>query len=178
MKIRLILTTVFLLMLMPLVALAQDPTAEPTVFAEATPDVATDPEPVPTIEVTSEPQEPPLFPGEIPETLPETAAEGLEGIAVLLAGLAGLAATAITDALKKLPYLSGVDKTKLEGPIVNLLAAVVSIVTGYLMGYLGVAAGFLDTSGVWQVILFSWPAAKAWFEVEQHRKTVPVLAKK
>lgn len=151
----LILVLLISLFVFPAVAYAQDPTVEP----EATPSVATDP-------IT----DPPLFPIEVPETLPPSAEEGLKGIAVLVAGLAGLLSTALTDAIKKLPFLNTEDQSKISGPAANLLAAVVSIVTGYLMGYLGTAAGFLDSSGVWQVILFSWPAAKAWFEVEQHRK--------
>lgn len=145
------------LFVFPAIAYAQDPTVEPT--AEVTP--IPDTEPI---------ADPPLFPIEVPEELPPSAEEGLKGIALVLATLSGLIITALTDAIKKLPFLNEEDQSKISGPAANLLAAVVSIIVGYLMGYLGTAAGFLDSSGVWQVILFSWPAAKAWFEVEQHRK--------
>lgn len=130
----------------------------------------------PTLAYAQEPiADPPLFPIEVPETLPPSAEEGLKGIALIVATLAGLLGTALTDAIKKIPFLNDEEKSKISGPAANLLAAVVSIITGYLMGYLGTAAGFLDSSGVWQVILFSWPAAKAWFEVEQHRKSYAVV---
>ena len=142
-----LIVALLIVMLLPQLASAQEPTAEPT---------------PPTVE--------PGFPLEIPETLPPTAEKGLEGIAILLASLAGLLGTALTDAIKRIPFLSAGDKSKLGGPAANLLAAIMAIASGYLMGWLGMAAGVLDTSGAWQLILFSWPAAKTWFEAEQWRR--------
>jgi hypothetical protein len=99
------------------------------------------------------------------DTPPATAAEGLQWLAAGLAALAGLLAYAVTDAIKRIPWLNDEEKSKISGPMANLVAAVVSIASGYLVGSFGQVAGFLDESGLWQVVVFAWPAAKAWFEV-------------
>lgn len=125
----------------------------------------------PTAQATVEPEPPPGF----PDQLPDTASKGVDLIAAFLATLSGLLAVAVTDAIKRLPFLTDDDKSKITGPLANLLAAVVAVASGYIIGALGTVAGFLDASGVWQVILFSWPTAKAWFEIEQRRKTGIIL---
>lgn len=134
------------LFVFPAIAYAQDPTAEPT--AEA------------TAEPLAEPVvDPPLFPVEIPEVLPETAAKGVDVLALALGALAGLVSKYLTNGIKSLPFLTDEDRSKVTGPAAILLAGVVSIVTGYVLSYAGVAANFLDSSGVWQVILTAWPWA-------------------
>lgn len=102
----------------------------------------------------------------------DSAAEGLQWLAAALAALSGLLAYAVTDAVRRAAWLKDEDKSKISGPMANLVAAVVSIGSGYLIGYLGQWVGFLDQSGLWQVIIFSWPAAKAWFEVTTRREII------
>lgn len=104
------------------------------------------------------------------QELPPTATEGVQMVAAILAGLAGLLSTVVIDWIKSWPYLKDGDKSKLSGPAANLVSAVVSVGSGYLVGWLGQYAGALDQSGIWQVILFTWPAAKGWFEVQQTRR--------
>ena len=103
---------------------------------------------------------------------PATAGEGLNSLAVFLAALAGLASTAIVDALKNIPWLKTGEKSRIAGPLGDLVAAVVSIATGYAILALTPVAGFLDQSGFWQVIIFAWPFAKSWFEAKQLRKSI------
>lgn len=157
MKILIVLLTVFLLFTVPYVALAQEPTAEPTIQ--------------PTAEPTAEAIVPPPFPTEIPEVLPETADKGVDVLAVMLGALAGLIGKYLTNAVKSLPFLTDEDKSKISGPAAIALAAVVSVVTGYVLSYAGVAANFLDTSGVWQVLVTAWPWAVKWY----HDSRKPVL---
>lgn len=116
-------------------------------------------EPEPTVEVTAEPIVPPPFPTDIPEVLPETAAKGVDILALGLGALAGLITKYLTNALKAAPFLNEGDKSKLSGGGAVFLAAIVSVVTGYVLSYAGVAANFLDTSGVWQVLVTAWPWA-------------------
>lgn len=154
MKTLIVLLTVLLLFVLPAIALAQEPTAE------ATPNVATDP------------VVPPPFPTEIPEVLPETAAKGVDILALALGALAGLVSKYLTNALKAAPFLSEGDRSKIGGPAAILLAAVVSVATGYVLSYAGVAANFLDTSGVWQVLVTAWPWAVKFY----HDSRKPVVA--
>ena len=121
--------------------MAQEPTAEPT----------TSP--------TMQPIEPPPFPVEVPETLPETAAQGVDVLALAFGALAGLIGKYLTNGIKALPFLSEGEKSKLDGSASIFLAAVVSIATGYALSYAGVAANWLDSSGVWQVLVTAWPWA-------------------
>jgi len=99
--------------------------------------------------------------------LPDSAGAGVQQIAIWLAALAGLAATAIVDTIKGLPWLTDGERSKIAGPAGNLVAAIIAVLSGYVMGYLGVAAGLMDKSGLWQVLLFTWPLAKSWFEAQK-----------
>lgn len=131
-----------LLLLCPGVVSAQDPTAEP----------ATGPVAEATIV-------PPPFPVDIPEVLPNTAAEGVDFLALGLGALAGLIGKYLTNAIKDAPFLNNEDKSKIGRPSAILLAAIISVATGYILSIAGVAANFLDTSGVWQVLITVWPWA-------------------
>lgn len=142
-----LLTVLFLLTFGVVVVFAQDPTAEPEATAEA----------------TAEPIVPPPFPTEIPEVLPETAAKGVDVLAVMIGALAGLVGKHLTNAIKGASFFSDGDKSKIGGPAAILLAAIVSVLTGYALSYAGVAANFLDTSGVWQVLVTAWPWAVKWY---------------
>ncbi|RJQ32793.1 MAG: hypothetical protein C4589_00225 [Peptococcaceae bacterium] len=102
--------------------------------------------------------------------LPDTAAGGLSLLAVMVAALAGLLASAVTDAAKNLSFLKDDEKTKLAGPLAELVVAVVSIGSGYLITYLTPVAAFLDQSSLWQVLIFSWPMARAWYETAARRR--------
>lgn len=152
MKLSWILVIVLMLVGLVAPAFAQtiEPTAEPTV--EVTPTVT--PEPTPS-------------PG-----LPSTAVEGLNMLAVALAALAGLAGNRLTEAIKRLPFLTDEEKSKLSGLTADLVAFVLSTGVAYLITYLTPAAQMLDQSGLWQVLVWSWPAAKVWFETQQRRKAI------
>lgn len=161
--------TLFLIVLLLLiicpgtVAYAQDPTAEPAIEPTAQPTAE------PTGEATVVP---PPFPVEIPENLPDTAAEGVDILALALGALAGLLSKYLTNAIKDAPFLSDENKSKISGPAAIFLAAVVSVVTGYILSMAGVAANFLDSSGVWQVLLTAWPWAYKFYNDAQK----PVVA--
>lgn len=104
------------------------------------------------------------------ESLPNTANEGLNVLAVALAALSGLIGMRLTAAAKNLPYLRTEEKSKLSGLMADLVAFLLSTGIAYLITWLTPLAGTLDSSGLWQVLLWSWPAAKAWYEAEQYRK--------
>ncbi len=101
------------------------------------------------------------------QDLPDTAAEGLEWLAVAIVALSGLIATKLTEALARMPFLSDADKDKIRRPLLNLVAGVISIGSAYLMMYGGDLAGFLDSSGLWNVVVWAWPAAVAWFTTQK-----------
>lgn len=148
---------VALLLALPSIGYAQDPTVEatfqPTVEA--------------TVQPTAEPVIPPPFPIEIPQTLPNTAAKGLDLAALAIGALAGLLSKYLTNGIKAIPFLTDKDKSKISGPAAILLAGVVSIVTGYLLSLGAVAVNFLDTSGVWQVLAWAWPIAYKFYMDEK-----------
>jgi hypothetical protein len=134
-----------------------EPTAQPTVAATVQP----------TVEPTTQPDVPP--PG-LPDNPPATAGEGLSALAIAIATLAGLAGARLTTLIKNLPFLQEGEKSKLSGLVADLVAFVLSTGIAYLVTYLTPVAATLDNSGLWQVLVWSWPAAKAWYEVERHRK--------
>lgn len=152
----LLLALLVLFLALPVLAYAQEPTAEPTV------------------EATAEPIVPPPFPTEIPAVLPETAAKGVDVLALALGALAGLVSKYLTNGIKNLPFLTNEDKEKIGGPAAIALAAVVSVVTAYVLSYAGVAANFLDSSGVWQVLVTAWPWAYKFYMDSQKSKDFPV----
>jgi hypothetical protein len=100
---------------------------------------------------------------EIPQQPPETAKEGVDWLRVALVALAGLVGTRLTEAISKLPF-PGNDKIAIRQPLLDLTAAVLSILTGYLLASATSLAGFLDDSGWWQVVIWAWPSAVAWFK--------------
>lgn len=98
---------------------------------------------------------------------PATAAEGLNLLAMALASLIGLAGNRLVDWIKSWPYLTDGEKSKLGGLAADLVTAVLTIGLGYGVTFLAPVAAFLDQSGLWQVIIFSWPFAKGWYEVHR-----------
>jgi hypothetical protein len=106
------------------------------------------------------------------QELPGTAAEGIDVLAALLATLAGLLATTVIDAIKNLSFFTDGERQKIADAYANLISVMVSVLTGYAVGYLAHLAGLLDSSGIWQLVLFSWPAAKGWFETGQLRRAI------
>lgn len=104
------------------------------------------------------------------QEVPPTAGEAVELIEAGLVALAGLLGWAITDAIRKWAWLPEQDRSKIGGAAANLVAAVVSVASGFIVGWLGQWTGLLDTSGIWSVVVFAWPASKGWFEVTSWRK--------
>ena len=111
-------------------------------------------------------------------SLPPTAAEGVNVLALWLAALSGLAANALVNALKKMTWIPEKDRSSISGPLADLTAVLISVLSGWLVGLLGQWAGQLDQSGVWQVIGFSWPWAKTWFEGSEARRAIAGLVSK
>lgn len=111
-------------------------------------------------------------PAVLAQELPPTAVEAVGWIQAGLAALAGLLAWAMTDFIKKMAWLPDSDRSKIAGPAANLVAAIVAVASGWLVGWLGQWAGLLDESGLWSVIVFAWPAAKAWYEATGIRKAI------
>lgn len=117
----------------------------------------------------------PVFAQDIPPfptNLPGTAAEGVDVVAVFLAALTGLLATTVTDAFKNLPVFNRGEKQKIADAYASLVSIVASVLAGYGVGYLAVLAGILDESGLWQLLLYTWPAAKGWFETSSIRRNI------
>lgn len=95
-----------------------------------------------------------------------TAVEALQVIVPLIFGtLAGLVGNVLVDMVRKFPGLA-----QLNDPLTNLLAAVVSLASGWAVAWGMEYAQVLDSTGTWVVIGLAWPAAKAWFEIVKNRK--------
>jgi len=107
-----------------------------------------------------------------PQGLPPTATETVSLIEISLAALAGLLGWAITDAIRKWSWLPEQDRSAISGPAANLVAAVVSVASGFIVAWLAQWAGFLDQSGLWAVVVWAWPLAKVWFETTGIRKAL------
>ena len=105
-----------------------------------------------------------------PAELPKTAHEALALFPLGLAMLAGIIANRLTDYLKTIPQIGDENAEKIGGATADFLAAIMSVVSGYVVGHLAVAADFLDTSGIWQVIVWAYPFALAWFEIRKRRE--------
>jgi len=104
---------------------------------------------------------------------PGTAVEFLNRLMLALgpAGLAGLLGSQLTDRVKALfPFLSGEQQNELGRALTQLIAVVLSIGSAYVIAYLTPVAEFLDRSGLWQVILFAYPFAWTFFQVEYRRR--------
>ena len=112
-------------------AYAQDPIAEPTIEA---------------------PQPP-----ELPTELPDTAEGVIPYLREWLLFVSALIATHVMNAFKKIP---GLGQQEWLGKLVTeLVSGVTASVVAFVLGLGAVGLGFLDESGLWQVILFAWPAA-------------------
>lgn len=130
MKLRIFAFLLFLipaLVLVP-VALAQDPTPAPT----------------------EEPQFP-TEPPEIPDTLPENPQDVIPLLEVLIMFGAGLLAKYLTDVSKALPFVGGSEKFRKQ--IIQAVAVLASLAVTVVTTYAGVAAEFLQSSGLWAVLL-------------------------
>lgn len=69
-------------------------------------------------------------------------------ILALMAGLAALLGAALTDAIKRLPFLAEGDKSKLSGPLAQLVSVVINIAAGYLVALAGQGLGLIDDAGL------------------------------
>lgn len=97
-----------------------------------------------------------------------TAVDALNVAIPLIFGiLAGLLGNVFTEAVRKAPAL-----TTLSDPLSNLLAAIISLASGWLLAQGMQYAQALDATGAWAVIGLSWPAAKGWFEIVKNRKAL------
>lgn len=89
-----------------------------------------------------------------------------------LVALGGLVSTSLVDWIKTWSvFKTNEDQSKLSGAGANLVAALVSLAVAGVEIFGGYAAGWLEASGVWAILLivFSWPATKAWYEASKLR---------
>lgn len=66
----------------------------------------------------------------------------------LMAALASLLGAAAIDSIKRLPFLTDGDKSKLAGPTALLVSVVVNIAAGYVVALGGQAVGLIDDAGL------------------------------
>lgn len=120
----------------------------------AAPVMAQDPfdSPLPTPQPTVEP--PPSY--EWPEELPETAQEGLKEIESFLVFVGALGAYWLTRGIRRLPWLTDGEKSKINGLAAEAVAGLVALAIGFVLAYGGYAANFLDDNGFWQVVVWCW----------------------
>lgn len=110
------------------------------------------PVPTPTA-VVVEPPAPP----DLPDEPPDQATGLLSDVQKWLLFVAGLIATHVMAGVKKLPWFGKQDWfLKL---VTELVSGVSASVVAFLLGNAAIALGFLDESGLWQVVIYAWPAA-------------------
>lgn len=149
--IALALIAIFTFTQFPIYTYAQDPVVTSTV---------TSPVPLP----------------ELPTELPETATGALPFIEKWLLFASALLATHIMTGVKNIPWFGK------QSWFVKLTTELVSGVTASVLAFgLGTAAvglGFLDQSGLWQVIAFAWPAAVGIYHTKKFSKAGALVAAK
>lgn len=104
-----------------------------------------------------------------PPQLPPTARDALGWLStLLLSTLPGLLANRITERVKTVfNFLKEKDQQLLAKTLTDLTAAIISIGCGWLLAHLASVAGWLDVSGVWRVIVFAWPWAWTFFQIDK-----------
>lgn len=108
----------------------------------------------------------------VQEALPEDPGALVGWLVAGLVALGGLVSTSLVDWIKTWPiFKTNEDQSKLSGAGANLVAALVSLAVAGVEIFGGYAAGWLEASGVWAILLivFSWPATKAWYEASKMR---------
>jgi hypothetical protein len=85
----------------------------------------------------------------------------MDAINVLFMAVSGLLVNRILDALKKVPWLSDEEKTKIAGPLADALAVVFSVVVTWLMSLMA-----KDNPDVSPLVMTggTWIWSKVWFE--------------
>jgi hypothetical protein len=116
---------------------------------------------------------------EPPEQLPPTAGEAVIWVQGLLVLLAGLAGNRITEWISQfdLGWLSKDDHAKARQIILDIVALLFSVGAGYALPYLTNAAEYLDTTGIWLIIVAAWPVCRLWFLSQKLTTNVGGLAK-
>lgn len=93
--------------------------------------------------------------------LPETAQEGIEMLAVMLAAVGGLAASMVMDAVKKLSFMSKENRDKVGQWLAGGVTMLVAIGTGGLIAFLLPYAVDLQETGIWKVTVTVGPVVFA-----------------
>jgi len=105
-----------------------------------------------------------------PVQLPATAGEGVLALVAGLSVLAGLVGNRLTERVKQaFPFLSGEEQTALSRVFIELTAFIFSTGGGWLATHLTPAAAFLDKSGIWAVIVFAYPIAWGFYQVDRRK---------
>lgn len=111
--------------------------------------------------------EAPPFPSE----LPDTAVGFLPYVKELVLFIAGSISVYIIAGVKEnVPWL-GKQEWFLK-LFTELVSGITAAVVGFVVGNVAVALGFLDQSGLWQVIVFSYPAAVGLYHTKKFSSKV------
>lgn len=129
---------IILLLSLPLPALAQDPTAEPTIQVTAQPDVTILPNPVIVVPAPG-PAEP--------------AESAVNGVVLLIGAFAVLVTNFLVTAIKTIPYLSNEDKDKLAIAITQIIAIAVGVATGYLTSLIAQSLGLIADDSIRNMVI-------------------------
>jgi hypothetical protein len=83
----------------------------------------------------------------------------MDAINVLLMSISGLLVNRVLEALKKVPWLTDEEKSKISGPLADALAFIFSVIMGWLMGLLA-----KDNPDMFLMGGGTWVWSKVWFE--------------
>jgi hypothetical protein len=97
---------------------------------------------------------PALAQGVEPVELPDTAVNALNLAALVVAALGGYLGSLMTDVLKKLPWLSKENRDKAGRWLAQGVAGGASILAAAMLDHLLRYAMDLDSTGLWQVIIY------------------------
>lgn len=91
----------------------------------------------------------------------------MDAVATLLIVLSGLLANRILIWFQNLPFLADEEKTKLVGPLADVLAWAFALISGYFISLLSQAFGLTPPGGEVMIALGAVPAAKGWYELQR-----------
>jgi len=110
--------------------------------------------------------------------LPPTAGEAVKEVALVLGIVAGLLGAMATEAVKRLPWFTEGEKTKIGGWAAQLVAGVAAILSSYLVTWLAAYADDIDDLGLWRwfVIGVSWLLAEVRYQYVAWRRSRSLAA--
>lgn len=79
---------------------------------------------------------------------PDHSQDLVNGVIAVVAAVAALVSSALINLVKQLPYLGDDDKDKLATAVTQIVAVVVSVVTGYVTALVAQGLGLIDDTGL------------------------------